>query len=142
MKRSAKVPDTEPTEKKFQIPSEGLHSFQITDVIQDVNNDDIVFVTMTVCSSVDNGLTLRNRTDLNPDGKGFWATRLLLKAIKESYKGAIEIDTDMWIGKTFVATVKHNEYNGKTYANIAEYMFDVNPEVCSKNEPSEPEWVE
>lgn len=146
MKRSVNAPENEPEANKFAPPSEGVHSFQIIDVNEDKNNPDIVFVKMEVCSALDNGRSISNRINLDENSKGFFATRLLLKAIGEPYKGSIDIDTDMWVGKTLVATIVHNkvEKNGtiKTYANIGEYLFEQPVEVAEKTEPAPVAWEE
>lgn len=121
VKRTVNMGSEEP-DKGFINPSEKEHCFQIVDVLEDFNNDiDIVFVKCEVVGGEENGRSLLQRLSLDQTSKGFFATRLLLKAIGEEYKGdKIDIDTDSWIGCRFYSTVVHN---GK-YANIDEYNFE------------------
>lgn len=119
----------EPEQAAFEKPSEREHLFQVTDLFtQDdemgqklkLGPDDIS-VKCEVVGGAEEGRTLLQRLTLDEDGKGFWATRIFLKAIGESYKGnSLEVDTDRFIGRQFYATVVHN---GK-YANIGEFNFD------------------
>lgn len=129
MKRTYNLPDTEPTESNFKIPSEKEHLFQIVDVIDNTSelgqklklDDDSVSVKLEVCGGDESGLSLLQRLTLDDNNKGFFATRIFLKALGYDYKGKeLIIDTNMWVGCQFYATVVHN---GK-YANIKEYNFD------------------
>lgn len=128
VKRSYNLPDNEPDAKTFDVPSEKEHLFQVTDVF--TQNDEMgeklnldentVYAKLEVVGTDEEGRTLLQRLSLDDKYKGFFATRLFLKAIGEPHKGAIEIDSDRWIGRQFYATVKHD---GK-YANIDLYNFD------------------
>lgn len=104
------------------MPTEGEHLFQISDIIEDIDNDpDIVHVKCEIVGGSEEGRTLLNRCTIDDNGKGFFATRFLLKAIGCKYKGDnFPIDTDEWQGKQFYATVVYN----KGYANIKEFNFD------------------
>ncbi len=129
MKRTYKTDDQEPTESQFKIPSEGEKCLTVTDVnplrIPDGTEDDnIQIVKLEVVGGDESGLTMINRVNLNQSKKSFYFARLFLKAIGEAYKGDFYVETDRWIGRTFFATIKHTEYNGKKYANISEYNFD------------------
>lgn len=119
VKRTYLTDDNEPEEKKFDIPSEKEHLFQVVDFI-DNDNPNIMIVKLEVVGGDEEGRTLLNRCNLDQAEKAFYFTRMFLKAIGEPYKGQFDIETDRWIGRQFYATVKHN---GK-YANIAEYNFD------------------
>lgn len=118
-------PDSSPA---FDLPSEREHLFQVTDIVTyDTElgvklklDENTVSVKCEVVGGEEAGRTLLQRLSLDQSWKGFFATRLFLKAIGEDYKGDISIDTDMWCGLQFYATVVHN---GK-YANIKEYNFD------------------
>ena len=123
VKRHISAGDTEPEQGSFQLPSAKEHLFQVTDFI-DSNDVDIVLPKLEVVGGDEEGRSLLNRISLDDKWKGFFATRLFLKAIGEPYKGEIDIDTDNWVGKQFYATVVHNESKGKVYANIGEYKFD------------------
>jgi hypothetical protein len=147
VKRRGSAPDTEP-QNSFQKPSEGWHEFQVVDVIEDKNNDDVVAVKLEVKGGKEEGRTLLNRCCLDFEAKGFGFTRLFLKAIGEPCRGDIEIDTDMWIGRELKALVVHNEGtdrqtgepNGKFYANIVEYQFDApaeKPRILPQGYPPE-----
>ena len=122
VQRNARGNDQEPEQKAFDNPSEKEHLFQVTDVLPDFSNDpDIVFAKCEVVGGDEEGRTLLNRLSLDDTWKGFFGTRLFLKAIGEPYKGTeFPIDTENWVGKQFYATVVHN---GK-YANIKEYNFE------------------
>ncbi len=130
MKKHVNAPSEEPTESNFKIPSEKEHLLQVIDcnplVTPSGQDDNIQIVKLEVVGGEEAGLTLLNRLNLNQDDKGFYFTRLFLKSIGESYKGAIEIDTDNWQARQFYATVKHTKSKDgtKTYANIGEYNFD------------------
>ena len=132
MKRRYDMPDTEPDQATFELPSEGEHLFQVSDIFTCEDqigqkmglNENTVSVKCEVVGGKEAGRTLLNRLSLDMDFKGFFATRLFLKAIGEPYKGKkIDIDTDIWQSKQFYATVVHN---GK-YANIDTYSMDKNP---------------
>lgn len=132
MKRTATSNNEEPEQKSFEKPSEKEHLFQIVEVFDMDNNpykldlgpDD----TASKCEVVggdEEGRSLLNRASLDDQWKGFFATRLFLKAIGCEYKGDnFPIDSDLWTGRQFYATIIHNESKGKMYANIKEYNFD------------------
>lgn len=133
VKRSYSLDKDEPDAKDFKIPSVKEHLFQVVDVFTKDSeyggklnlDDDTVAVQCEVVGGEEEGRNLLNRCNLDPQWKGFFATRLFLKAIGEEYKGDISIDTDRWIGRQFYATVVHNEgKNKKVYANIDQYNFD------------------
>lgn len=129
VKRNAKATDQEPDQKSFDLPSEKEHLFQCTDVFDmqnkpanfEITDPDIVYAKLEVVGGEEEGRTILNRLNLDDSFKGFFATRLFLKAIGEPYKGSdFQIDTENWVGRQFYATVVHN---GK-YANIKEYNFE------------------
>lgn len=134
VKRTYDLPEDEPNTKEFKIPSEKEHLFQVVDVFTFDSefgeklklNIDTVAVQCEVVGGEEEGLSLINRCSLDNNFKGFFATRLFLKAIGEQYKGnALEIDTDRWVGRQFYATVVHNKgKNDKIYANISNYNLD------------------
>ena len=130
VKRTGQAPDQEPEESDFPLPSEKEHLFQVSDFI---DNDDpnIIVAKCEVVGGDEEGLSLLNRVNLDFGFKGFFYTRLFLKAIGEPYKGNFEIDSDHWIGRQFYATVIHN---GK-YANISEYNYDKKVEQFDKPDP-------
>lgn len=125
VKRTVTAPNEEPEQRKFELPSEGEHQFQIVDKWTD-KTDDIIIVKLEVAEGEELGRSILHRVNLDSGWKGFFLTRLFLKAIGEPYKGEIDIDDDMWIGKCFYATIIHNVSvnNGKTYANIDQFNFD------------------
>ena len=127
VQRNAKSNDDEPEQMKFELPSEKEHLFQVVDVLEDLDPDpDIVHVKLEVSGGEEEGRTILNRLSLDDQWKGFFGTRLFLKAIAEQYKGEeFAIDTDNWIGRQLYATIVHNKAtSGKVYANIGEYNFE------------------
>lgn len=128
VKRSYNTDDKEPEASNFKIPSEKEHLFQVTDVNPLVTpsgeDENIQIVKLEIVGGDEEGLTLLNRVNLDPDWKGFFFTKLFLKAIGEPYKGQFEVETDRWCGRQFYATVKHTVSGTKTYANINEYNFE------------------
>ena len=131
VQRNAKGNNEEPEQKKFEMPSQKEHLFQVVEVYDQRNSPgkmeldaDTVCAKLEVCGGDEEGRTMLNRMTLDDDGKGFWATKLFLKSICEPYKceegKKFPIDTDNWAGKQFYATVVYN----KGFANIKEYNFD------------------
>jgi len=127
VKRSANCPDNEPEQATFDLPSEKEHLFTVSNLYTSDENpfhsglpNDIVVVKSEVTGGNEEGRTVLTRLTLDDQAKGFFATRLFLKAIGEPHKGNIEIDTDKWQARQYFATVVHN---GK-YANIDEYNFE------------------
>lgn len=139
VKRTFNMPETEPDMKEFKIPSEKEHLFQVVDVYTSNDetgrkfglDDDTVIAKLEVCGGDEEGRSMLNRVTLDESHKGFFATRLFLKAIGEDHKGQVTIDTDFWPGKQFYATVIHQEHKGKIYANIGNYNFDKQVEQIS-----------
>ena len=131
VKRIVDMPDTEPSDKNFPLPSEGDHLFQVTDILQLDPNQDIVHVKCEVADKEELGRTLLHRLSLDVSFKGFFATRIFLKAIHKEYKGSnIDIDTDDWIGEEFYANVVHNGQ----YANITYFLDKETPKKETWNE--------
>ena len=123
VKRTVNTKDDEPDQGSFEKPSQKEHLFRIVDFIY--SPDPIIMLTkMEVVGGEEEGRSLLKRLTLDDSDSAFFATRMLLKAIGEPYKGSIEIDTDRWIGKQFYAEVVHNESKGKKYANISFYNYD------------------
>lgn len=130
VKRNYSMPNEEPDQTVFEKPSEKEHLFQVVDVFDTDNHpqgfdvpDNIVFVKLEVVGGEEEGRALLHRLTLDIKHKGFFATRLFLKALGQEYKGDVVIDTDNWVGYELYATVIHN---GK-YANISDYNFDKKP---------------
>ena len=124
-KRTVSAPEDEPNQRKFKLPSEGEHMFQVVDKWTDKVDENITIVKLEVAEGDELGRSILHRVNLNSEWKGFFLTRLFLKAIGEAYKGDFEVDDDMWIGRSFYASVIHNvATNGKTYANIDQFNFD------------------
>jgi hypothetical protein len=143
MKRTVNMGDNEPDQKTFNLPSETEHLFQVVDVFTMESeigmklglDENTVSVKCEVAIGDELGRTLLQRCSLDETWKGFFATRLFLKAIGEAHKGTgIEIDTDRWIGRQFYAVVKHN---GK-FANIAEYNFEKSAAIAQHDGPVNP----
>jgi len=126
VKRTVTAPNDEPEQGKFKLPSEGEHLFQVVDKWADKTDDNVIITKLEVAEGDEIGRSILHRVNLDSEWKGFFLTRLFLKAIGEPYKGEIDIDDDMWIGKCFYATIIHNVSvnNGKTYANIDQFNFD------------------
>lgn len=128
VKRTANSDQNEPEQKKFDRPSEKEHLFQVTDIFdyqsemgQKLGLDDsTVSVKVEVVGGDEAGRTMLIRLSLDDKHKGFFFTRMFLKATGQDYKGVIAIDTDLWCGLQFYSSVKHNG----DYANIKEYNFD------------------
>jgi len=135
VKKSINCSSEEPEQKKFELPSEGEKLFQVVDLIPDKNNPNIIAVKLEVADGSEMGRSILHRVNLDEKWAGFFATRLFLKALKQPYKGDIEIDSDMWIGLCFYASIVHNvsEKNGKTYANIDSYNFDKEVKQFNEN---------
>src|SRR5258708_2294561 len=127
VKRHAQGSQEEPEAMKFEKPSEREHLFQVTDIFTDQDemgkklrlDSDTVSIKCEIVEGEEEGRTLLQRMTLDDKHKGFFATRLFLKATSQDYKGDISIDTDFWCGLQFYATVIHNG----DYANIKEYNF-------------------
>lgn len=128
VRRTINAPDTEPEQMKRDLPSPKEHLFQVSDIFTHEDeigaklglDQDTVSVKCEVVGGDEEGRTLLNRLSLDPDYKGFFATRLFLKAVALPHKGQIDIETDDWQGLQFYATVKHND----GYANIDKFNFD------------------
>lgn len=117
--------DKEPEESNFKIPSESEHLLQVTDITPNDEDSNIFTVKLEVIGGGDQeGLTLLQRTNIDDTLKGFYYTRLFLKAVGEPYKGSFDIDVDRWVGRQFYATVKHSTSKNKVYANIDTYNFE------------------
>lgn len=150
MKRTVNMGNEEPSQKSFPKPSEGEHLFQVVDVFDSTNapgkmvlDDNTVSVKLEVAIGDEIGRTMLHRLNLDPFWKGFFATRLFLKAIGEPYKGdGIEIDTDRWIGRQLFAVVVHNG----DYVNISEYNFEkcesLDQVSTTPQSPADIEWSE
>lgn len=141
MKRTFKLDENEPNEQaKFDRPSEREHLFQVTDIFTNEDEmgkklnlpDNSVSVKYEVVEGSESGRTLLHRLTLDDQHKGFFATRIFLKALGQDYKGNITIDTDLWCGLQFYATVIHNG----TYANIDKFNFDKKIDQVKKSIPS------
>ena len=154
MRRSYKLASEEPEQKKFDLPSEGEQFMQVVDVY-DMNSapgrmkldPDTVCVKLEVAIGPELGRTLLQRLSLDDTFKGFFATRMFLKAIGEPYKGDIDIDTDRWIGREVYVNVKHVEYNGNTYANVDGYNYEKSDALATAGagtvtKPEEIAWQE
>ncbi len=125
VKRTVTAPNDEPEQGKFKLPSEGEHLFQVVDKWADKTDDNVIITKLEVAEGDEIGRSILHRVNLDSEWKGFFLTRLFLKAIGEPYKGEFEVDDDMWIGKCFYASVIHNlGNNGKTYANIDQFNFE------------------
>lgn len=130
--RQAKAGDSEPEQMKFDLPSEREHLLQVTDIVTFEDelgaklglDQDTVSVKLEVVGGEEAGRTLLQRLSLDSNWKGFFATRLFLKAIGEQYKGDITLDTDSWVGKQVYANVIHAQSKGKTFANIESYNYE------------------
>lgn len=128
VKRNYTQPNDEPEQKKFDRPSEKEHLLQVTDIFDYQSemgqklglDDNTVSVKVEVVGGDEAGRTMLIRLSLDDLHKGFFFTRMFLKATGQDYKGSIAIDTDLWCGLQFYASVKHNG----DYANIKEYNFD------------------
>lgn len=127
VRRTVNAGDSEPDQKKFESPSAGEHLMQVVDVYDSTNAPGkMVLDEMTVCVKLEVaigdelGRTMLNRLSLDPTYKGFFATRMFLKAIGQDYKGNIEIDTDEWIGKQAYVNVVQNGQ----YTNVDGYNFE------------------
>lgn len=125
MVKHVNAPDTEPEESNFKLPSEKEHLLQISDFWYDDKNTDIIVTKLEVVGGDEEGLSLLHRVNTDDKDKGFYYTRLFLKAIGESYKGAFDINENNFPGKQFYATIKHSKSRdgSKTYANVDQYNF-------------------
>ncbi len=134
MVRHVNAPESEPEESNFKIPSQKEHLFQISDYSKDEKDENIIVVKCEVVGSDEEGLSILHRVNTDDQSKGFYFTRLFLKAIGEDYKGSFSIDESRWQAKQFYATVIHNKSKdgSKTYANIKEYNFEKKIEQQSK----------
>lgn len=126
-KRTVNCGDKEPDQKSFDKISEGEKLFNVVEVFDITNSpgkltvdNDTVYAKCVVDIGDEEGRSLLHRLNLNDSAKGFFATRLFLKAIGEPYHGQIEIDTDKWIGRQFYGVVIHNG----DFVNIKEFNFD------------------
>ena len=127
VRKKVAMGNDEPDQINRDLPSEKEHFFQVVNVLTlNPSSVDIHHVKCEVADGEEIGRTLLNRLSLDAGWKGFFATRLFLKAIGEPYKGnEIEIETNNWIGRQFFATVIHN--NG--YANINKYNFEKSSKI-------------
>lgn len=134
MKRTYDFSDDEPGEYKNDLPSERNHQLQVVEVFtyedeigQKLNLDEnTISVKCEVAEGDETGRSLLHRLTLDENNRGFFATRLFLKAINMPHKGkGITIDSDMWIGEHFSAFIVHNTgKNKKIFANIDTYNLD------------------
>lgn len=126
MVKHVNAPDSEPEASNFKIPSESEHLLQVTDFTQNEQDANIFSVKLEVVSGDEAGLTMLQRVNVDDTLKGFYYTRLFLKAIGEPYKGTFDIDENRWVGRQMYATVKHSKSKDgtKTYANIDTYNFE------------------
>lgn len=149
VKRTASSQDQEPDVKESKLPSAKEHLFQCVNVYDidnkpeglPIDHPDIVYAQCEVVGGDEEGRSLLNRLSLDDNYKGFFATRLFLKAVGEPYKGAdFPIDTENWVGRQFFAKVIHN---GK-YANIDEYNFEnkIDQVTTPKKDEEELAWDE
>ncbi len=140
VKRTYNVEETEPEQTSFNIPSEKEHLLQVVDFV-DQDDPDVILVKIEVVGGDENGRSLLNRCTLDQEAKGFFFTRMFLKAIGEPYKGVFEIESDRWIGRQFYGRVAHTASKGKTYANIGEYNFDkvIEQYKAPVGQPAKPE---
>lgn len=73
------------------------------------------------------GLTMRHQcmNESDPQAGGRWMLKNTFSAIlgRKLPKGDIDIKDEEIIGRVFRATVKHNSYQGKTYANIIKLVM-------------------
>jgi len=138
VKKYGTTSNEEPEQNKFELLSEGEYLLQVVDLFPYKEDENIVIVKLEVAEGEEMGRSIIHRVNMDFGWKGFFATRLFLKALKQPYKGDIEIDSDMWPGLCFYANIVHNKAdNGKTYANIDSYNFD--KEVKQFNENIDPE---
>lgn len=147
VKRTYNLDDKEPEQQPaFEKPSEREHLFQVSDIFTSESNPfknglpvDTVAVKCEVVGGDEAGRTILQRLSLDENWKGFFATKLFLKAIDEPYKGAgTEIDTDNWQAHQFYATVVHNG----DYANIDAYNFDKKIDQAKKPSVSDPKEIQ
>lgn len=115
MKYQRTMPKEE--EKKYDLVPEGEHTFQITDIHKE--DEEEITVKCEVVSTNGTGLTLLYRISNNHDNKFFWLTKLFLKCIGEPHEGDVVIDTDSFIGRQFCGEVKHKD----GYANIKKLIY-------------------
>ena len=131
----------EPEQATFELPSEKEHLFQVIDVL-DTDDPDIFLVKSEVVGGEEEGRSMLTRLSLDDSFKGFFATRLFLKAIGEEYKGdSFPIDTENWPGRQYYADIVHNKSKDgtKTYANIKEYNFEKRVEQFDSPKPQSEE---
>lgn len=147
VKRTATANNEEPEQKAFELPSEKEHLFQVTDVYTQeehpegfkISDPDIVFAKLEVVGGDEEGRTILNRLSLDDQYKGFFATRLFLKANGLEYKGdQFAIDTEEWIGRQFYATVVHKD----GFANIGKYNFEKVVEQFKTKKDGDVDWDE
>lgn len=129
VQRKVNMPNEDPETRNFKLPSAGKeHLFQVVDVFTEDDeigqklglNNDVIAVKLEVANEGEElGRNMIHRVSLDSNWSGFFMTRIFLKALNEPHKGEVEIDSDSWVGKQFLATVIYNEgKNGKIYANI------------------------
>ena len=127
MKRNYQMEDSEPTQMKFLLPSEGEHLFTVSNILEDIDSDpNVIHVKCEVTGGDEEGRTILQRLNLDETANSFFAVRLFLKAINMAHKGKVEIETDDFQGKQFYAIVVHrkSKKNNDIFANIGEYNFD------------------
>lgn len=121
VRRQASADTEEPENSNFKLPSEDMeHLFQVVDKWTDKKDNNVVVAKLEVVGGDEQGRTILHRVNTDDGWKGFYFTRLFLKAIGEPYKGTFTIDDDNWLGRQFYGTVVHS---GK-YANINDYNFE------------------
>ena len=124
VQKTVDMGDDEP--RQNEKPSEDTeHLFKVMNIF-DSDDPTVIPVQLAVTGGEEDGRTMLHRVSLDDTWKGFFVTRLFLKAIGEQYKGNdIKIDSDNWIGRSFHAVVIHNKAtSGKVYANIDTYNFN------------------
>lgn len=140
MKYQRTMPKDE--EKKYDLMPEGEHTFQITDIYKE--DEEEITVKCEVISTNGTGLTLLYRISNNHDSKFFWLTKLFLKCIGEPHEGDVIIDTDSFIGRQFCGEVKQKDGYANIkkliYKDIEQYRPPVNNNPDGVNKPEEIQW--
>lgn len=112
--------------KEFVMCAPGEQNFKITNAeLKDYKNKEgktkqKVELTCEVFGGESSGAKVFHSVFVNPTGLYMFLSRIGVKVEKKSYS----LDTNTFIGKTFVANVDHEKAsNGNVYARIAEFTI-------------------
>ena len=113
----------------FSVVPEGWYGVAIDDfvtVVDDSNGERKMTIRYKItdvaegAEDVTGQMIFETRYFNRPKSKGY--NKHFLHMIGQPYEGEVEINPQAWLGSKVQVRVAHREYQGKTYANIVEYV--------------------